>query len=36
MLGRSTLERRLKTFVSRGEPINEEQLSAIFSDDAAG
>ncbi len=36
MLGRSTLERRLKTFVSRGEPINEEQLSAIFSDDEAG
>ena len=36
MLGRSTLERRLKTFVSRGEPINEEQLSAIFGDDAAG
>ncbi len=35
MLGRSTLERRLKAFVSRGEPINEEQLSAIFSDDAA-
>ncbi len=36
MLGLSTLKRRLKTFVSRGEPINDEQLSAIFSDDEAG
>jgi len=36
MLGRSTLERRLKAFVSRGEPINEAQLNAIFSDDEAG
>lgn len=36
LVGRSTLERRLKTFVTRGEPINEEQLNAIFSDDEAG
>ena len=36
MLGRSTLERRLQTFMSRGEPINEDQINAIFSDDATG
>lgn len=30
MLARPTLERRLKAFVSRGEPIDEEKLSAIF------
>lgn len=37
MLGRSTLEHRLKTFVSRGAPINKDQVNAIFfSDDAPG
>lgn len=37
MLPRSTLERRLKAFVSRGEPIDQEKLDAIYrADDAAG
>ena len=30
MLTRRTLERRLKTFVSRGEPIDQEKLAAIY------
>ena len=30
MLERATLERSLKTFVSRGEPIDEEKLRAVF------
>ncbi len=37
MLARSTLERRLKAFVSRGEPIDQEKLDAIYrAEDAAG
>jgi len=30
MLPRSTLERRLNAFVSRGEPIDREKLDAIY------
>ncbi len=37
MLTRRTLERRLKTFVSRGEPIDQEKLAAIYpEEDPAG
>lgn len=35
MLTRSTLERRLKAFVSRGEPIDQEKLDAIYRADGA-
>ena len=36
MLTRRILERRLKAFVSRGEPIDQEKLDAIFgTNDAA-
>lgn len=35
VLARPTLVRRMKTFVSRGEPTDEEKVSAIFPDGAA-
>ncbi len=35
MLVRSTLERRLKAFVSRGEPIDQEKFAAIFPEEDA-
>ncbi len=33
MLERRTLERRLRDFVSRGEPIDEEKMRAVFNRD---
>ncbi len=33
MLERRTLERRLRGFVSRGEPIDEEKMRAVFNRD---
>jgi len=33
MLERRTLERRLRKFVSRGEPIDEEKMRAVFNRD---
>ncbi len=33
MLERPTLERRLRDFVSRGEPIDEEKMRAVFNRD---
>jgi hypothetical protein len=33
MLERRTLERRLREFVSRGEPIDEEKMRAVFNRD---
>ncbi len=33
MLERRTLERRLRNFVSRGEPIDEEKMRAVFNRD---
>ena len=33
LLERRTLERRLRDFVSRGEPIDEDKMSAVFNRD---
>jgi hypothetical protein len=36
MLARATVERRMKAFVSRGDPIDEDKVNAVFNRSESG